>query len=174
MSLTKIETIELGSSQASITFSSIPQDYDDLIVKLSLRTDRPVNGDGLFIKLNGSGANFTGVNIFGNGSSVGSNIYTNTESALMAADGTVANTFSNTEIYLSNYTSSSPKFFSTDSVSENNLNESFQTMSASLFDSASVITSIVLESSTNSNFIAGTVASLYGVTSGGSGAVTTT
>ena len=175
MSLTHIETIELTSSQANITFSSIPQDYDDLIVKLSLRTDRSGATDPIEVRPNGSTTNGSSVYLYGNGSITASSTYAS-DLVIARANGntSTSNTFGNTNIYASGYTSSSAKSFSSDMVTENNATQADQYIFAGLWSSTAAITSLVLISSfTGSNFMAGSTVSLYGVTAGGDGTVTT-
>jgi len=168
-----IETIELGSSQSSITFSSIPQDYDDLILKYSLRTNRTTDQvDPILIQLNSSSSNFSSVGL------IGENIV-NTDSRsdnrinLDQADDTTANTFGNSSAYISNYTASQAKSISVDTVSENNATRAFRTLRAMLWSDGSAITSLNLAPQIGTAFLTGSTFSLYGVTAGGDGTVTT-
>ena len=169
MSLTHIETIELGSSQSSITFSSIPQDYDDLIVKISARADGPGTGEIMNLVINGGGTSPTHVLLEafnGVSSATGRFVY------IPPSGSVTANTFGSSSIYISNYTSSSNKSISTDSVTENNSAFAAQQIVSSLWANSSAITSLEFTLS-GDNFVTGTVMSLYGVTAGGSGTVTT-
>ena len=71
---TAIASITLGSSASSVTFSSIPQDYRDLVLVVSGQIsanssiDVDINGDG-------TNANYSGVFAYGNGSSASSGTY---------------------------------------------------------------------------------------------------
>ena len=51
--MVKIQTVNLGTAQASITFSSIPQTYDDLLIKVSAR-EATTNSYELAVVINGS------------------------------------------------------------------------------------------------------------------------
>lgn len=66
-------TITLSATDTTILFSNIPQTYRDLIIVQNAIGG--VQQDGV-TAINGSSSNFTGVRMFGNGSSTGSNTYT--------------------------------------------------------------------------------------------------
>ena len=52
---TLISSNVLGSSAASITFSAIPATYTDLVVRVTSRVDRSINGaHNCFLTVNGS------------------------------------------------------------------------------------------------------------------------
>ena len=164
-----IETIELDSSQSSITFSSIPQDYDDLVILVSARSDRTgSNTDGLNVKPNNIATNST-IRLIGDGSSAFSD--TANDQGVLPTSDTTSNTFGNIKIYISNYTSSNDKSISSDSVTENNATEAIQSLHASIWQNSAAITSLVVEP--NDNFLSGGTFSLFGVTAGGDGTVTT-
>jgi len=111
MSYELIETVEVGAGgAASIEFTSIPQDGTDLVVLLSGRTTSGSNRADL--ELNGSTANFTRLRLTGNGSSVASGSHTNSIFQGVSRASDTANTFGNTSIYISNYTSSNAKSIS--------------------------------------------------------------
>jgi len=167
-----IETIELGSSQASITFSSIPQDYDDLVLKISARSNRGATFDELQISFNGVTTNRSQVTLDGSGSATESFSTSDGQVAYISAASTTANTFANCSIYISNYSASQANSISTDAVMENNATLAFQVISAMLWNDTSAITSVVLDMDFD-DFVSGSVFSLYGVTAGGDGTVTT-
>ena len=164
-----IERVELDSSAASITFSSIPQDYAHLVVLISARGVTNVK-----IKFNGSATLPSRLNLFGNGSSVNSISGSDGYAIVTNPTSYTADTFSNAEIYISNYTSSNNKSFSTNSVNENNATTATQMILAGLWSVTDAITSLELSDlSSSASFVAGSTASLYGITAGGDGTVTT-
>ena len=173
MSLTHIETIELTSSQSSITFSSIPQDYDDLVVLIAARTTRNATGDNLQFSFNGSSSNFTAIRLIGNGGSVLT--FGNAVSYIGEAPSAnnTADTFGNTQVYISNYASSNNKSYSVDDTAENNGSTGHTTLTAGLWSVSTAISSIGIFSETSSSLVSGSTFSLYGVTAGGDGTVTT-
>jgi hypothetical protein len=87
--------------------------------------------------------------------------------------GSTSNTFSNLSVYIPNYTGSTAKGVSIDSVTENNGTNAFQVIAAHLTNSTSAVTSIGFFSTTSSSFLTGTTISLYGITKGSDGIVTT-
>jgi len=161
-----LERIELNAATASVTFSNIPQSgYTDLKIVISARTDRsgqPV--DTLIVKYNGSSTGYSQRAIYGNGSSAASySSATEQELSWVPGATATANTFSNGEIYIPNYTSANYKSASGDSVSENNATTGYQDMVAGLWSNTAAITSITLSSFTSSNILANSTFSLYGL-----------
>jgi len=69
---TLIDSTVLGSAASSVTFSSITQDYRDLVLVMNAKTTIASN-DATRIQINGdTGSNYFGVMMYGNGSSTGS------------------------------------------------------------------------------------------------------
>jgi len=162
-----IETVELASAASSITFSSIPQTYTDLLVKVSARADGPGTGEIMNLAINGGGTSITTVLLEAfNGvrSATGRFIY------IPPSGSVTANTFGNASIYISNYTSSNDKSLSVDAVTENNSTFAASQILAGLWANSSAITSLAFTLS-GDDFVTGTVFSLYGITAGGSGTV---
>jgi len=158
LQLFKIETVEVASPVTSVTFSSIPQGYTDLIINVSSRTaSASVYGT---VKFFPNSLTPTAVRILGDGSSTSSSTNSNTEGA---GGNATANTFGNIAYYLSNYTSSAFKSASIDFTGENNATESYMGLSAHLISTTSPITSILMEPNSGSTFVANSTFTLYGV-----------
>jgi len=164
MGMQLIETIEVGSGgAASIEFTGIPQDGVDLKLVVSARNTQAVIYSYLFLSFNGSSSNFSSRFLDGNGSIADSGTWANAvvDNSVVGANAT-ANTFSNVQIYIPNYTSSNFKSISNDSVTENNASTAYQQIHAGLWSNTAAITSIGMTS--GGNFVEFTTASLYKVT----------
>jgi len=142
-----LEKITVGAAGASsVTFSSIPQTgYTDLAIKYSIRfTDSGTSNSALF-RLNGSTTNYSRIVVEGAGSGAPSE-YGGASSAWSTTDlnaaGSTANTFSNCELYIPNYTSSNYKSASMDATMENNATTSYMTLDAFLWSDTAAITTI--------------------------------
>ena len=175
MSYTHIETIELGSSQASITFSSISQDFDDLVIKSSTRSARTAQTDEFEIRPNNVSGNNTSIYL---GATSGSSSFSFSSSSKIFIGSSpgasaTANSFSSNTCYISNYTSSNAKRISADGASLRFGDPTNLFIFAGLWDNTSAITSLVLLSVNGQDFVSGSTFSLYGVTAGGDGTVTT-
>lgn len=163
----KIASTTVGSSGASnINFTSIPDNYTDLLIKTSVRTTAAsaAGGQWLFINFNGTNADNTSLVLYGLGSSVGSFIYSSPTpygNYVNPSDYT-ANTFGSTEIYIPNYASSRPKSFSGDSANETNTTAAGKNLQAGLWNNNSPITSIQLTLNAG-NFVQYSTATLYGI-----------
>jgi hypothetical protein len=169
-----IESKTLGTAAASIEFTSIPQDFTDLVFLVSGRSSRGVEvDDNIRLTLNGSTSNFSSRFLFGTGSSVSSSTETNYAGQITASVAT-GSTFGSVLIYLPNYTSTVAKSYSVDAVTENNATGARQVLIAGLWNPASnvAITSASIAAG-NGNLEAGSTISLYGVLKGSDGIVTT-
>jgi hypothetical protein len=172
MTMTLIETKTLASAAASIEFTSIPQDGTDLVVLVSGRSARALVIDGVGVYFNGSTTGYTGRRLFGSGSSVGSDT-TYLGMPWMTAANATSNTFGNAAIYIPNYTGSTNKSFSIDGVGENNATDTYQGIGAGLWSNTAAITSLAITGETSTNLQIGTTISLYKITKGSDGIVTT-
>ncbi len=163
---TLIASSTVGSGgQASISFSSIPSTYTDLVVKLSVRSTFATNNTNILMSFNGSSANFTMRNLVNEGGTARSYTqaaYGNNASGYSPGSSSTASTFSNSEFYFPNYTSSNNKSVSVDAVSEGNITAGYGWLGANLWSSSSAITSLgfTLDSG---NFAEFTTAYLYGI-----------
>ena len=168
-----IETKTLAVDTASISFTSIPQDGTDLFVFLSLRSTPTADPAGSYyiIAINGGGTSTSTRYLQGTGSSVASATLANLAGIASANSGT-SNTFANDSVYIPNYTSSNAKSYSVDSVTENNATGAYQILVAGLWNVTSAITSLAFTTSAG-NFMIGSTVSLYKITKGSDGIVTT-
>jgi hypothetical protein len=165
--LTKLQTVTVGAGgSASVTFSAIPQTYTDLVIKVSARTGNASATDSLIPAFNSFTSNFNTIYLYGNppGSNALSGTSTNFAGFIDGASST-ASTFANTELYISNYTSSNIKSYSVDSVQENNSSSGFPNIVSGLWSNINPITSITLSGA--GSFVQYSTFTLYGVYAGG-------
>ena len=124
--LTLISSATVGAGgAATIDFTSIPQTYTDLVVKISSRDASAGEWNNLDFRISGiSSSDYTAQTTYGVGNSAGVGVETNTSAGMRVyhqGNGTTANTFGNIEFYFPNYTSTSNnKTVSVDYVTENN------------------------------------------------------
>ena len=165
----KIATANAGAGgSSSLAFTSIPSTYTDLVVKISGRSASATFGnDGITLEINGSASNFSSKQLAGDGSTTSSaSRTTNYIGALLDNAGATTNTFTNTEIYFPNYTSTTTaKSFSLDSVAENNATLAEADLVAVLWNPATqaAITSLTFKTVTASNYVQYSTATLYGI-----------
>jgi hypothetical protein len=133
---------------ASVTFSSIPATYTDLILKYSVRGTGAEFRSVPYIYFNGdnSGGNYTYRRLYAvPPGTIGSD--SGNPNLLGYVDGanSTANVFGNGEIYIPNYRSSNQKSSSTDNVSENNASDNAGlSLVANLWNGTAAITSFVV------------------------------
>jgi hypothetical protein len=158
-----IATTTVGSGgAASIVFSGIPQTYTDLELVLSTRTGYASLFDDTQIQFNGASTNLTSRWVQGNGAAASSSNATSIFLFENAANST-ASVFSNTKIYIPNYTSSNNKSVSIDNVTETNATTMYMRLIAGLWSNSAAITSITYNSAYSSTFAQYSSASLYGI-----------
>ena len=163
---TLISSVTVGSGgAATISFTSIPQTYTDLIVKVSGRSNYAANFDYLNIKFNGSSSNYSSRVLYGTGAGASSTASAGdiTFGGLNGNNST-ANTFANSEYLIPNYVSSNQKSVSQDGVEETNAESTiFAFLTAGLWADTSAITSITLSPNFGTNFVQYSTAYLYGI-----------
>ena len=166
LQLYKIASNDLTATASSVTFSSIPQGYTDLKIVGSTRDDRSAFSNSPVVMTHINGSSVTGAsvkNLGGNGSSAFSESYSQLWAGQSSRTANTANTFSNWECYIPNYTSSNAKSFSSDAVTENNATEAGQSLAASLWTGTAAISSLTLTPSYATTFLTGSTFTLYGI-----------
>jgi hypothetical protein len=166
-----IETKTLGAAAASIEFTSIPQDFTDLVVFFSGRSNTAGGSyTAHFLRFNGATTNLSMIRLYGNGSVAGTD--TDTKIVLTTPrGGSTANTFSSNSVYITDYAGSTAKSVSINQATENNAAEVLLDITAGLWSNTAAITTLTIVA--DSTFVLGSTASLYGVLKGSDGIVTT-
>jgi hypothetical protein len=164
-----ISSVTIGAGgAATMSFTSIPQTYTDLLVKISARnTGTSGNELQILLDVNGNSSAGSWKLLYGNSSATisGSNSgYL--QPAHSPTANTTASTFGSAEIYFPNYTSTTiRKSFSSDFATENNsssANAAILGFYANLWNNTNAITSLTLTSNV-SNFVQHSTAVLYGI-----------
>jgi hypothetical protein len=158
-----LERVTLTTAAASVALDSIPQTgYTDLVIKVSARNTAA--SSLVYYTFNGNASNRTARLLYGDGTSAASVTYNNSDPRvmIMPESGYTANSFSNGELYIPNYTSSTVKSWSANSVQETNAALSYQFLMAGLWSDTAAINSVTFSTFTG-NFAVGSSFSLYGV-----------
>jgi hypothetical protein len=161
----------LTATTQQLTFSSIPQTYTDLVLRMSYRTDASGSfGSNPALRLNSDAtANYGYTNIDGNGTSASSTTETSINALYMQSSDSssnTANTFTSNEVYISNYTSTVCKQISQFKTAEQNATGAEMHVFASLYRGTSAISTILIGPSSNiisNNFVTGSSFYLYGI-----------
>jgi hypothetical protein len=155
--------VVVGSGgQATITFTTIPSTYTDLVVKYSGRNSGAGAGIDLYISFNGSTANLLARRLHGTGSTTASYSGSTGDIGVDQSASTTASTFSNMEVYIPSYAGSVNKTYSADAVQENNAIAAYAQITAGQWSQTAAITSITL-TPLSGNFVQYSTAYLYGV-----------
>ena len=158
-------TVGAGGTSA-ITFSNIPQNYTDLVVKTSIRTNASATNQAHWIRFNAdSRANYSARLLEGSGSAAASYNnpgYTYIYLGEAVGNTATANTFGSTEAYIPNYSSSSQKSVSVDAVSENNATAAYADLVAGIWSNITAINSITILP-TSGTILQYSTATLYGI-----------
>jgi hypothetical protein len=163
---TLISSVTVGSGgAANIEFTSIPQTYTDLLVKLSGRSSRSAAvGEEFLLTFNNNGSNYSERQLRGDGSSAISQTFSGSSIQQLGQPGAgaTANTFGNWEFYIPNYAGSNNKSISLDGVTENNAAQAYTYLEAGLWADSAAITSIKI-SAGSYLAVEHTTAYLYGI-----------
>ena len=160
-------TITVGAGGSStLDFSSIPNTYTDLVLKVSARgTTTSPDRDSLLslIKFNNTATTYTSKWLRTTGGVVASFNGANFAGYVNSSSFT-ASTFSNTEYYIPNYAGSQQKSFSAENAAHQNVTsyDAISGIGAMLWNGTDAINQITL-SLDYGNFAQHTTASLYGI-----------
>lgn len=152
---------------ASVTFSSIPQTYTDLVLRFDGRGNDAAINRFIRISFNGdTGSNYSYRLLGGTGSATnnqnGSNVSPDTPIGYITGGGSTANVFGSAEIYIPGYTSTSSRPFSGFTATENNATTAYVSVAAGLYRGTSAISSITLAPQ-GVSFVSGSSFYLYGI-----------
>jgi hypothetical protein len=160
-----------GTSTTSVTFSSIPQTFRDLVVIASIRSSAG-SGDNLKVRFNGNSSSIYSTTLLGAGGTTKFSNRTTTGGAhggyilipdTNAANHT-ANTFSSLELYVPNYTTASNKQVGWTQVYENNSSTlNLLQGGAGLSQLESTITSVTIEDYNSVYYMPNSSFYLYGI-----------
>jgi len=170
MTMTLIETKTLGTAAAWVEFTSIPQDGTDLVVVVSARAVAGGLADGVAIRFNVVGTGYTARRMYVFNSSIAGDTSA-TGDFIINGPTSTANTFSNTQFYISNYAGSTNKSYSNEGVAETSASNAFIGMTAGLWSNTAAITSLRISAESTSNLAISSMISLYKITKGSSGGV---
>ena len=176
MTMQLISTATIGSGGAeNIEFTSIPQTYTDLSLLVSLRRSDTGFLGTTNLYLNGVTTGYNSRFLFSNGG-VGS--FTSTSAARVYSNrtSTTANTFTNVGVYIPNYAGNANKSYSIEAVLENNsttLAEYIVLMATMSLSSTNAVTSLTITNTAGITHLENSTVSLYGITKGSDGIVTT-
>ena len=162
-----IGSVTVGSGgAATVSFTSIPQTYTDLLVFISGRTDRSANpNDQILMSVNNVTTGYTWKWLFASNNGTGSQSATVRYAGQATGASATTSTFGNNCIYITNYTSANYKSYSVDSVNESNTsllayNESLE---AGLWSNTAAITSLIFAPEVGPNFVQYSTFTLYGI-----------
>jgi hypothetical protein len=158
----KIASATVGSGgTGEIVFSSIPQTYTDLKVLISARAANSAIANSLYIGFNGGYTGGNSIYLAGDGTTPSSSISSNALIGDISANSSTSNTFGSLEVYIPNYTKSTTKSYSSESVSENNATTAFAELWVGYWSGTAAITE--LRFSASANLMQYSTATLYGI-----------
>jgi hypothetical protein len=172
-----IQTVTVSTAATFIEILNLPQSFTDLYVVVSLRSSFNAAQSSAFIGLtSGSGAtnDHTWRRLVGTGTAVQSSTATGVSGVWLTSPPALtstANTWSNAQAYIPNYTSSQNKSVSCESAVENNTPGAFLQITAGLRANTAAVTGIfILDGS--GNIEVGSTIYVYGITKGSDGITT--
>lgn len=168
---TLIASNTLSSSAASVTFSSIPGTYTDLVLRMSVRTITNSSSEVVLLRFNSdTTGNYSFTFLTGDGSTAASSRGSNQTyiyfSGTASGNGT-SNTFSNAEIYIPSYTAAQNKSIGVFPVTENNATSTTTKIepTSGLWRNTAAISSISILGTVGAGLATGSSFFLYGIKS---------
>jgi hypothetical protein len=156
-----IATQTLGSAQASVTFSSIPSTYTDLVLIASFKPDSTIyTGYGRFNS--DSGTNYSETLLYGTGSAAGSARET-TRDKMYFGNWTTPNTTSSNVINILNIMNYSNTTTFKTVISRTSDSTTEVSAAVNLWRSTAAITSLETFVGGAGKFVAGSTFTLYGI-----------
>lgn len=131
---------------ASVTFSSIPATYTDLVLQVSVRSTEADTGTSLRVYFNSDTGNISVKELRAISTTVASYTVSYAQAGYIAGANSQANTFGSATIYIPNYTSSSNKSSLGDIAQVSNTGaENYGVLSARLWSVTDAITSVTVD-----------------------------
>lgn len=158
-----IATTTLGSATGTVTFSSIPGSYTDLILISNIKSNTTAQSSLLF-SCNGveTGGLYSGTMLYGTGSAAGSNRTSNQDYGTILRNGGLSASSTVMQPFITQFMNYSNTTTFKTVLSRSNVSDTVVEASASLFRSTSAITSIRIFANTN-GFAIGSTFTLYGI-----------
>lgn len=159
---TPIATTTLATATSSVTFSSIPSTYTDLICVVDAKLVSGATSTNLVGYLNSdTGNNYSWTRLFGDGSSAASDRASNYGSMILAAAGFLSNANpTNYIIQINNYANTTT--YKT-VLSRSNFAGNGTDAIVNLWRNTAAITTLKLQTQISNNMIAGSTFTLYGI-----------
>lgn len=168
-----ISSVTVGAAgTTSISFTSIPQTFTDLLVIISSRSAYGATVSGQYLRMNADSANnYTWIALFGDGSTVS----TTSSSFGFLGNGVGASAttsvFGNAHIYIPNYTGSTAKDWQSELVGENNGSTAEIRLVHGYWNNTAAVTQLDFNfENQGANTVQYSTAYLYGILKGSGGA----
>jgi hypothetical protein len=157
-----IATYTAPTTVNNVQFNTIPQTFQDLKLLVSARSSSSQDDDSLYVKFNNTSTNYFSQVMFDNGSNVFGFRLTTGYAGVISADTTTAGIFSNSEVYISDYTNAS-KHKSAVTLTTNEKNDANirHDQAQIVWKDNTPITSLVIDSV--GTLLAGSTFYLYGI-----------
>lgn len=159
----------------AIQFTSIPQNFSDLMVLLTIRSESAGTA-GVILRPNNSTSNGANVYLAGNNTQAFSGTGSIVDGGAMNGESnTTASTYTSTRIYIPRYTSSLTKTFSNETMLPTNsaaIDTAYYIIRGSTWADSSPITSLYFYTASSVDFKQYCTATLYGITAGSDGITT--
>jgi len=166
-SMYPIQNVTVGSTASTtIDFTSIPNNYTDLMLLCSLRTNSGGASSSVTLRFNSdTGTNYKDKSLYGSGVVVfvGSDIYGTDEIYSGEASGDTS-LFSVTKVYIPNYAGNKYKVVQIESGQEDNQTTAYTFLGCGVWKNTAAITSISFRiTSAGAGFPQYSTATLYGI-----------
>ncbi len=170
MQLVSTATVSLAAgNNGGVTFTSIPQDATDLLVIISGRSNDTTTSP-MYLEFQGSTTGYSYKTLLGSGSAASSTSGSSAYIGNLVPSSYSSGVFSNTTVYVANYSGNKNKTWVSDSVQENNATASNQVLITGTWAITAQIYTLRIYPGGSTLFANNTTISLYKITKGSGGA----
>jgi hypothetical protein len=158
-----IATNTLVSPASSVTFSSIPSTYTDLIFVINARGTSSGNSTSVYFVTNITGSNYSSTWFVGDGSTAITSRYSGLSQGYLGYISGASTNASSRGTVIAQFMSYASTSVFKHVISRGNVAEAESDFYASLIRSTSAITSITVGEGGGNNFVAGSTFTIYGI-----------
>jgi hypothetical protein len=154
-----IATTTLSGSTSSVTLSSIPSTYTDLIVEFVFGV---ASGDDILLRFNGdSGSNYSSTRLVGNGTAAASTRTTSSSGILPRTPANQSTAITTSwRVNVMNYANTTTN---KTTIARYDFADGFTETDVGLWRNTAAITSLAIFTANNFNFSSGSIITLYGI-----------
>lgn len=168
-----IATQTLSTAASTVTFSSIPSTYTDLVLVINARGTTAAISTSVYFTTNITGSNYSSIWLVGNGSAAASSRYSNSGQGYLGYISAASNNASSRGNIIAHFMNYSNTATNKTVLSRGDVAEAESAVYVNLIRGTSALSTITVGEGGGNNFVAGSTFNLYGIAAAGASAKAT-